>query len=519
MTLRALTVSGPTDFAAILQQIDDKLFIHGTGNPSGAVAASRVGQLFYDQTANVFYKCTATDGTIANTTWAILVNTAAASETASGAIEIATQAEVDTGTDDVRAVTPLKLKTAYLSKAGNLSGIGSPTAARTALDITAPNIPISAIAGIVATTVQAALAEINAGKATLAGNSAQTFSVADATLNTHAASYGQTEARYVKKAGDSLTGFLSLHADPSSAMHPATKQYVDATRTGLQIKEAVRVRATSNVNIGTGGLLVVNGVTVASGDRVLLSAQTVPAENGIYVASAGAWVRAVDVNETAEVKSGMFFFVSEGTVDADSGWVLTTNDPIVLGTTPLTFAKFSQSGEIQGGAGMTKTGDTLNVISADSNRIVVNADNIDVGPYVVLLDAVQTLTNKLINAVSVREKVVNLGTIASGATVTCDLSAGGYFVFTAPASTANFTIALSNIPAADIAQTIVIEMIGGRRSGAGVITYPGTAAWIGTGVKPADTSLETGSGKNFFTVTVRSGSGGRQEWMHQGKGG
>jgi phage-related tail fiber protein len=73
----------------------------------------------------------------------------------------------------------------------------------------------------------------------------------------------------------------------------------------------------------------------------------------------------------------MFTFVAEGTASADTGWVLTTNDPIVLGTTALTFTQFSGAGQITAGAGLTKTGSQIDVVTASSARIVVNADSID----------------------------------------------------------------------------------------------------------------------------------------------
>jgi len=110
---------------------------------------------------------------------------------------------------------------------------------------------------------------------------------------------------------------------------------------------------------------------------VLVKNQTSGSENGIYVVAAGSWSRATDADATAEVTAGLFTFVEEGTANADSGWVLSTNQPITLGTTALTFAQFSGAGQITAGAGMTKTGNTLDVATADSGRIVVNADSID----------------------------------------------------------------------------------------------------------------------------------------------
>jgi hypothetical protein len=171
--------------------------------------------------------------------------------------------------------------------------------------------------------------------------------------------------------------------DPTNDQDAATKAYVDAARSGLDVKQSVRVATTPNdqgtlISQGLNGLLTIDGVTVSVGDRVLVKDLPMNAsDNGIYVVAAGAWSRAIDADSSAEVTAGMFTFVAEGTTNADSGWVLTTNDTITLGTTALAFAQFSGAGNITAGAGMVKNGNTLDVGTASSDRIVVNADNID----------------------------------------------------------------------------------------------------------------------------------------------
>ena len=164
-------------------------------------------------------------------------------------------------------------------------------------------------------------------------------------------------------------------ADPTNDQDAATKAYVDAARSGLDVKQSVRVATTANITLS--GTQTIDGVAVVAGDRVLVKHQSPASQNGIYVVAAGSWSRSTDADTSAEVTDGMFTFVAEGTTNADSGWVLTTNDTITLGTTPLAFAQFSGAGQITAGAGMTKNGNTLDVGTASSSRIVVNADNID----------------------------------------------------------------------------------------------------------------------------------------------
>jgi phage-related tail fiber protein len=167
-------------------------------------------------------------------------------------------------------------------------------------------------------------------------------------------------------------------ADPTDAQDAATKAYVDAARSGLDVKASVRAATTANITLS--GTQTIDGVVLVAGDRVLVKNQNTASQNGIYVVAAGAWARATDADTNAEVTSGLFTFVEDGTVNADSGWVLSTTNPITVGTTSLTFNKFSGAGQIEAGAGLTKggtQGNTIDVGTANTGRIVVNADNID----------------------------------------------------------------------------------------------------------------------------------------------
>ena len=157
-----------------------------------------------------------------------------------------------------------------------------------------------------------------------------------------------------------------------------SKEYVDAVKQSLDIKDSVRVASTANIDIANdlenGDTL--DGVTLATGDRVLLKNQSTASENGIYVVVAsGAASRSEDANASADVTSGMFVWVEEGTANADQGYVLTTNDTINLNTTSLTFTQFSGTGQITAGIGMTKSGNTLNV-ALDDITIEDNSDSL-----------------------------------------------------------------------------------------------------------------------------------------------
>lgn len=81
---------------------------------------------------------------------------------------------------------------------------------------------------------------------------------------------------------------------------------------------------------------------MVAGDRVLVKDQSTGSQNGIYVCAAGAWSRSTDANSASEV-SQLAVFVSEGTTNADKAYTNTTNGPITLGTTSLTFVQFTAS--------------------------------------------------------------------------------------------------------------------------------------------------------------------------------
>ena len=168
-------------------------------------------------------------------------------------------------------------------------------------------------------------------------------------------------------------------ADPVNDQDAATKAYVDAARSGLDVKASVRAATTTNIDLDN-TTTAIDGVTLADGDRVLVKNQTTAAENGIYVVSTSeAWTRSSDADTSAEVTPGLFTFVEEGTAHADSGWVLTNNGTINVGVTGLAFAQFSGAGQITAGNGLTKTGNTLDV-GGTANRITVNADTVDIAP-------------------------------------------------------------------------------------------------------------------------------------------
>jgi hypothetical protein len=169
-----------------------------------------------------------------------------------------------------------------------------------------------------------------------------------------------------KAAADfSLNGKkLKYIADPVDAQDAVNLRSMQASQAGLVIKPAVRAATTVNGDLATAFAdgQTVDGVALATGDRILIKNQTTASENGIYTVNAtGAPTRATDFDEDADVAYGAFTFVEEGTTNADSGWVLSTDGTIVIGTTDLAFVQFSGAGQINAGDGLTKNGNELKV--------------------------------------------------------------------------------------------------------------------------------------------------------------
>jgi len=166
-------------------------------------------------------------------------------------------------------------------------------------------------------------------------------------------------------------------ADPSAATDLATKQYVDNVARGLDWKESARAATTAAITLS--GTQTVDGVALVANDRVLVKDQASALTNGIYVVAAGAWTRAADADTSAEVSSGMAVTVTEGTVNGDKTFILTTNDPITLGTTALAFSALGGgTGNVYvAGAGLTETSGTFDVVGGAGLTVTANSVDLD----------------------------------------------------------------------------------------------------------------------------------------------
>jgi len=216
-------------------------------------------------------------------------------------------------------------------------------------------------------------------------------------------------------AGGTMTGHLTLSGAPESALHAATKSYVDNIATGLNFHPAVHFATSTNITtdysngtdgvgatltaMSNGAIGTIDGHQAVLNDRVLVKAQTDAKQNGIYyVSNAGGssskWVltRALDSDNspTGEIAYGDFCFVQNGTLAGGYGYIVTTTGTITIGTTDINYTQFNAGQSVVPGNGLTEP--SVGTLAIDT---AITAD----------LSTAQTLTNKRLTSPKINEDV------------------------------------------------------------------------------------------------------------------
>jgi hypothetical protein len=306
-------------------------------------------------------------------------------------------------------------------------------------------------------------------------------------------------------------------AEPTTGTDAATKNYVDAAVVGIDWKPSVRVATTANGTLSTAyvNAATVDGVTLATGDRILIKNQTTGSENGIYTVNAsGAPTRAIDADTSAEVSGGFAVFVEEGTLYADTGWVVTNNGPITLGTTALVFTQFSGTGTYTNGTGITLTG---NVFALDTS-VATTASN------------TQTFTNKTFNTAGAGNSFSINGTAITAVTGTgsavlassptlvtptlgvASATSINKVAITAPATGSTLTIADGKTLTASNTITLTATdgstLAIGAGGTLGTAAFTATSAYLAAGVTslPSVTSVNSTTIPSSSTLLVSGGA-------------
>lgn len=271
-------------------------------------------------------------------------------------------ARTGTGTAAVRSLASGTAAATWANADGSSGNptlsIASVTTSVDGLMIAADKVKLNGIAaGATANATDAQLRDRSTHTGTQA---AATISDFDTQVRTNRLDQMATPTAQVNMNGQRVIGI----GTPVATTDAATKGYVDALVNGTDWKQSVRVATTANITLS--GLLTVDSVTLAAGNRVLVKNQTDGKQNGIYVVASGAWTRATDADESAEVTSGMACMVEEGTANSATQWILNTAGNIVVGTTVLTFSQIGAATTYTAGAGINIAG---NVVSIDTSVV------------------------------------------------------------------------------------------------------------------------------------------------------
>lgn len=204
------------------------------------------------------------------------------------------------------------------------------------------------------TTKKATVTQLINGLPVATGSTVGTMSAADKT-KLDAATDVNTASAIVRRdasgnfiAGTITAGTVTGLANPVNGTDAANKSYVDASAAGLTVKQAARVGTTANVTLAGGAPNVVDGITLAANDRILVKNQADQTQNGIYyvatlgTGSNGTWTRTTDADTGAELATGTYIFITSGAANANAAYTMVTQGTITLGTSLIVWALFSQ---------------------------------------------------------------------------------------------------------------------------------------------------------------------------------
>ena len=315
--------------------------------------------------------------------------------------------------------------------------------------------------------------------------------------------FGKSGGRLIYDSSSSFFKFTTdgstlsnvrVASTPSNANDATSKSYVDATKAGLDVKDSVRAATTAAGTLASDFVNgdTIDGVSLATGDRILIKNQADGSENGIYtVKASGAPDRATDYDANSEVTPGAFSFVEEGTVNADTGWVLTNDGSITVGTTALTFTQFSGAGLITAGDGLGKSGNTLSV-NVDDSTLEIDSD-----------------TLKIKSTYAGQTSITTLGTIATGTWAATDVAVahGGTGASTAAAARTNLGVAIgSDVQAYDaqLADVAGLTPSDGNiiiGDGSNFVAESGNTARTSLGLGTGDTPTFTGAAMSSAKIT------------------
>lgn len=211
-------------------------------------------------------------------------------------------------------------------------------------------------------------------------------------------------------------------ASPSANTDAVNKSYVDDLLAGLRWKQPVRAATTTNGTLASAYAngSTIDGVTLTTGDRILIKDQTSQPENGIYTVNAsGAPTRATDADSTAELAAATVFVLA-GTVNADRAYTQTT-DSVTIGSSNVVFAQFGGGSTYSAsGQGITLSGTTFS-LQLDGSTLSQSGSGVRIGSGAAgngLVEASGVLAVNPGSGLEVVSDAVRIATSAAGAGLT-----------------------------------------------------------------------------------------------------